>query len=245
MPRLTLLAVLATTVGQFARADEKEARAILERAIKAHGGESALARAQTCERSSTGTLIRPDKSLPFTQDTVQSLPDRVRLRITLDRKLTIVLVLNGKRGWQRTDGPAVELLPARLREVREEAYLWWLTTLVPLTRPGFTLDTLPEAKLPAADGEPAVGIKVSSKGHPDVKLYFLKRSGLLARAEHRVPEGGLDVDKEYLFSAYKTFDGVKLPTREVVNVNGKKSLESTVSKYRFLSKAEAGKFGRP
>jgi hypothetical protein len=90
-----------------------------------------------------------------------------------------------------------------------------------------------------------VGIKVTSKGHSDSKLYFSKRLGVLVKIACRSRQPGIAVDKEYLFEGYKDFDGVKLATKERTTVNGKKSTEVTIKSYRFLKKVEEKVFERP
>ena len=121
--------------------------------------------------------------------------------------------------------------------------MWWLTTLTPLTKGGFTLSMLPEIKL---GGESAVGVKVVQKGHADTKMYFLKtRTACLRRSSARTSEAGLPVDKEYFYRAYKEFDGVRLHTKELLKVNGRKWTELTISDYRFPAKLEASTFAKP
>lgn len=226
-----------------ASGNEKEARALVDKAIKAHGGASRLQKALQCTRTDTGHQVILSREVPFVSQVTRSLPDRVRLQIELDKKITTTLVLDGNRGWQSEAGaPAVALPAPRLREMREEAYVWWLTTLVPLTTSGVTLSSLDPIKI---DGEPALGIKVTRRGYADTKMYFLQRNGLLAKIERRVNEGGRDVDKEYIYSSYKEFDGLTLPTKEIVKVNKDKYTEFTISNYRFPDKLGAAAFARP
>ncbi|MFO0881428.1 MAG: hypothetical protein U0840_29360 [Gemmataceae bacterium] len=240
---LVALVFLGATTTPRARANEKDALAIVERAIKAQGGSAALTRAAQCKRTDTGTQAILTRDVPFVSKVTRSLPDRVRLQIELDKKITTTLVMDGNRGWQAEgESPSVQLPLARVREMREEAYVWWLTTLVPLTKSGFTLSTLERTRI---DGEPAVGIRVVSKGHPDSRLYFLERNGLLAKIERRVTEAGREIDKEYLYSSYKEFDGVYLPTREIIKVNREKFTELIISNYTFPEKLGAGAFARP
>src|SRR5262249_44507315 len=104
------------------------------------------------------------------------------------------------------------------------------------------LATAPEIKV---NGEAASGIKVASKGHPELKLYFDKRSGLLVKAEHKGKEAGLDVIKEYVFIGHKEFEGVKLPTKWLVMTNGKRVAEWAVTSYKFPDKIDATVFGKP
>ena len=75
--------------------------------------------------------------------------------------------------------------------------------------------------------------------------YFLEKSGLLAKIEREGTEAGLRVDKAYLYSAYKEFDGVKLPTKEIVLINNRKFTEFTSSDVSFPARLDAKTFGKP
>ena len=225
-----------------AAANEKEARALVERAIKAHGGEAALTKTLVCKRTDTGTTMVAGRDSPFTSYVTLSLPDKVRLQIDLNRKIKTTVVLNGEKGWQSDGGPAVQMLSQRVKELREEAYLWWLTTLVPLTKSGFTLSTLPEIKI---EGEPAAGVKVVSRGHHDTRMYFSKRTGLLVKVECQSTEAGVKVDKEYFYSGHRDFDGARLHTKELVKINGQKRTAFTVSDYSFPDKIDGSVFSKP
>jgi hypothetical protein len=226
-----------------AKASEKEAREIVDRAIKMQGGAAALARAAQCKRTDTGTQTLQGRDVPFTSYVARSLPEKVRLQIELNRKVKTTIVLNGDKAWQSDGGaPAVQLLSQRVRELREEAYLWWLTTLVPLTKPGVTLSTVPDIKV---DGEAAAGVKVVFRGHHDVRMYFSKRNGSLVKVECQATEGGVKVDKEYFYSGYREFDGAKLHTKEIVKVNGQKWTAFAISDYSFPEKIEGGTFNKP
>jgi hypothetical protein len=227
-----------------ARADDRgAARAVIDRAVNAQGGADALLRAQVVSRTTAGFVMQGGKPVPFTSTTLLSLPDRMRLALTLDKKVRIVTILNGDKGWQLPPGGSVtELTPEHLREIREEAYVWWLTTLVPLRKGPFTLTPLPDVKI---NGEPAAGVKVASPGHGDVRLYFDKGTGLLARIERRASEFGVQVDKEYHYTDYKTFDGVKLPTKEAITLSGKKWSEAVTDSCKFLAHIDEKEFSRP
>ena len=79
----------------------------------------------------------------------------------------------------------------------------------------------------------------------DSKLYFDKGTGYLVKIERRAPEAGLMVDKEYLYSAHKAFEGVQLPTRYVEITNGRKFVEAVDLSYQFLSAVDDKMFARP
>jgi hypothetical protein len=136
----------------------------------------------------------------------------------------------------------VEVGKEELSDLQEEGYMWWVLTLVPLKDKAFELTTLPDTTV---DNRPAAGLKVSSKGHEDIKLYFDRDRGLLVKAERKGKEVGLPVDKAYQFSDYKTFDGVQLPTKYVEFTNGKKFLEVTSITYQFPTRVEESTFAKP
>jgi hypothetical protein len=243
MRRIPAVVLTLTVLAAPAAANEKEAKAILERAIKAHGGAAALEKASQCKRTDTGTQAVLARDLPFVSKVTRSLPERVRLEIELDKRVSSTLVLDGNRGWQaEAGGPSAPLPAQRVRELREEVYVSWLATLAPIAKPGFTLSTIDKVKI---DGEPAVGIRVVRRGYADARLYFLERNGLLAKIERRVSEAGREVEKEYVYSGYKEFDGATLPTKETVKVNREKFTEFTISNYSFPDKLGAGTFARP
>lgn len=240
---VTLL--LALTAGPAAAADRDAALAVLDRAIKAHGGADALKRAQTAVRTGTGTLAPAGKDLPFTEETVWQLPGRFRMTLDVgggpDRS-RIVVAVGPDKGWQSTGGTVADLGRERLEELREEAYVLWLTTLTPLRQDGFELTPLPEAR---AGGRALAGVRAASKGHADVQLYFDKESGLLVKVERRAREAGLAVEKEYLYGSPKDFDGVKLPTRVTELHNGSRFADLTNVSYKFLRTVNDATFARP
>ena len=53
------------------------------------------------------------------------------------------------------------------------------------------------------------------------------------------------MDKEYLYSDHKEFDGVKLPTKEVDLINGRKFSELTSMTYKLPKKIDDATFAKP
>ena len=86
---------------------------------------------------------------------------------------------------------------------------------------------------------------MASKGHVEVRLYFDKASGLLVKIERLSKEAGVSLNKEYIYSAHKDFDGVKLPTKEVDLINGRKFSELTSMTYKLQTKIDDATFAKP
>jgi hypothetical protein len=222
------------------------ARATVEQAIQAHGGANGLTRCQFMTRKATGVLSLFGQAVTFTDEMIVQLPERLRLTIEAEssgNKMKLIQVINGSKGWLATGAGVTELSKERLAELQEDAYVLWLTTLTPLTKGSdFTLAALPEVKL---NGQAVAGVKVSRKGHEDVKLYFDKESGLLVKVERRAREAGLLVVKEQVYAGHKAVDGVRLPTKFVEFTNGKKFVDASNLTYRFLDKVDDNTFAKP
>jgi hypothetical protein len=229
-----LYVLLPLTLG----AGEKEARAAVEKAIKAHGGAEAMAKAARCTRTETGTLDVAGKQVPFVRQVTRDLPKRVRAQTEVNSRVKTLLVMNGVEAYQTEGGPPALLLPWRLKEVQERAHVHWAVTLAPLLKPEFKLAALPDTKTEA-------GVVASHKEAPDVKLYFSKATGLLTRATWTGLEAGGKVEKELAFGDHKEFGGAKLPTKETLKHGGELRTTYTVSGYTFPATMEAKLFGKP
>jgi hypothetical protein len=226
--------------------DATAAKAVIEAAIKAHGGPQMLAKAERMVRQDKGVMSLFGQEAPFTDELILQLPQRWRW--TLDAggsgpAMRLMLVVTGDKGWQSASGTVTDISKERVEELREEAYVLWLSTLLPFIKDNnFTLTPLPEA---VVDSQPAVGVKVAHKGHGDVALYFDKRTGLLVKTARRVKESGLSLDKEYHYSGHKLFEGLYLPTKYVELVNGRKFVEVAEISYRFPRAIDDSTFARP
>lgn len=224
-----------------ARADDAaEARAVVEKAVKAHGGADNLTRARTLSRSVKGTLSL-GMEVTFSGEEVHNLPAQFRSRIEVG-KLPLLRVVNGDKGWKTSGGVTVELEKGGLAEIQEEAWVLYVVTLAPLLKDDLELRPLPEAKV---HGKACVGVKVTGRGRPDLALYFDKDTGMLTKLARKAREAGLMVDKDYYYSDPKDVDGAKLPGKDTVHVNGRLFYEVNYSDYKVLRKVDESLFSRP
>jgi hypothetical protein len=235
------LAVVASRAGD----DAASARAVIQRAVDAHGGIDRLAKLKSQVRTMKGEL-NFGGAVPATCEVSCELPGKSRWAYVLDKgnqKAQITLVINGDKGWQAGGGGTKEMSKQQFDEVEEELYVLWITSLLALRDQGFELAALPEIKV--AD-QPAAGVKVARKGRPDLKLYFDKKTGLLVKVERKGTEAGTEIAREYFFSEPKEFDGLKLPTRQVVFDNGnRKVLEWSSISYKLPGKVDDSAFNKP
>src|SRR5581483_1811755 len=184
-PRLLLsLGLVMTAV--TARAEESaQARILIEKAIRAQGGEARLAKNPVIIVKAKGKFHGFDEypAFSFTCESISQGSDRLSVFYdgnTWFHKFRLCSVLNGKKGWVKGNNDTKELThelnEEQLAESQEEAYAEWLATLVPLKDKAFTLAPLRAINI---DKRPALGVRVSSKGHRDVKLFFDQETSLL------------------------------------------------------------------
>lgn len=233
---------LLLAAGAASANDRDDALAVIDQAIQAQGGADALAKVRTAVRSGEGVLYQGGTEVPFTDQMTLDLPERWRDSVEIDKKVQVAIAVNGDKGWQSSVGAVSDLGPERLKELREEIYVLWIQTLLPLKKDGFELAPMPEAKV---GDRPAAVVKAASKGHADASLFFDKQTHLLLKVERVSEEAGLKLPKEYLLSDYKEFDGVKLPTHLTEMLAGKKASELKSASYKFPAKADDAAFAKP
>lgn len=247
--RSRLSAVFAITVVWAAPALGQQvdaARATIDWGIRAHGGETAQAKLKNAGLSAKGTINVVGTNTPATRDGQWALPDKLRWTLEFkagEQKQIVVMVLNGPKGWRTLSGsPAAELTIPEYDAIREETYVRWVTTLVPLAQKEFALSAAPDVQV---NGQPAAGVKVARKDRPDVLLYFDKSKHYLVKAAFKGSEAGQMLTKETTFADFKTFEGVQLPTKLTDLINGRTAGDWVVQTYTFPAKVDPALFNKP
>lgn len=240
----TFSVVVSLFLAGFAAAETP--KEIVEKAVKAHGGADALVKTKAMIQQATGKVNFQGNDVDASREGKWALPERVfnTVDVTMQgEKARFALVLNGLSGWQTMDkGGPVDLTAANYDMLTDEAYVQWLCTVAPLTRPELTLAAAPPA---AVNGQQCVAVKVSKAGKPDATLYFSQANGLLMKAAFR-GRGQMGVmDKEFIFADHKETAGIKLPTKIQDFQQGIRMGEWTVKEYRFVDKFEPNTFKKP
>jgi hypothetical protein len=215
--------------GQAQEGDE--ARALIEKAIKAHGGAAKLAAVKATQTKGKGKIFSP-MEFPFTIDLSSQPPDKFKMVLDAEingMNIPIVQVFNGKKGWVSVMGKTMNLDEKDIQEFHQQAHVEKVTDLVSLKDKSYKLSQLGEMKVGDHD---AVGVQVTKKDFRDVNLYFDKKTHLLIKAEYRAvePIGKQEVQQEKFYYNYKAGPGgIQVPGRMVVNNDGKKFLEIEIS----------------
>ncbi len=223
-----------------------EPKDIIAKAIKAYGGEEKLTKLVAGKSKVKGKL-ELFGGISFTSESYSQLPDKFKEVSTLEimgNQVNITTVYNGKEAWVSAMGQTQALEGKALEQMKENAYAGRVGQLVTLKEKEFELAPLGEIKV---GGKTAVGVKVSSKGHKDISLFFDKTTGLLAKTERRAvdAQSGQEYNEERFDSDYKLVSGMQTPHKVVVHRDGKKFMEAEVTEIKILDKLDDSEFAKP
>jgi outer membrane lipoprotein-sorting protein len=239
LPLLCVLLLVSVRVGEAD--DQAQARKIVDRAIKATGGEERLARIKAMTSEEKGTYYGMGEGMPYTGKYAFAHPNRFRMEIVG----VFTVAYNEKAGWTNMGGQLDDMPKEELAEHHEESRAMWLSWLVPLKDEGVTLSLIGKKKV---DDRPAVGVRASSKGHRDVELFFDKETGLLAMLRQTVKAEeleGKEVTQETVLRDFKAVDGVQVAMKVLITRDGKKYVESETLKIEFHDKLDESLFEKP
>jgi hypothetical protein len=243
IPALVAGVLLAAHTG--ARADDVQA--VLDKAVKAHGGAGKLGKLRAVQSKSKGT-IEIAGGITFTDETIVQPPGQIKTATTLDvngQTVTVNVVFDKDKGWIKTGDKVMDMDENTLAEMKEVAYLTQLGRVVFLKEgKGAEVSLVGDDKV---DGRDVVGLRVAAKNHKDVNLYFDKQTGLLAKiTRHALDmQSGQEVSEERIIQEYQDVDGLKTAKKVVVTRDGKKFLEVEVTDVQFLEKVDDSTFAKP
>jgi hypothetical protein len=233
-----------------ARADSAdEAKAVLEKAIKALGGADKLAKMPAATWKSTGSFTAGDMKVDLNdQWSVQGFDKfRWELEVTFNGMTKKgMMVMKGDEGWGKGDGDKTDDIPKEvLPMLKADMHTArWADSLTPLLDKAFTLTHLGELKI---NDRACVGIKIKHKDYPEVDLYFDKETSLPFRSEVRVkePQATDETLHSFYFSDYKEFGGRKFACKIVLKRDDKPAMEMERSDIQPREKLDDDVFAKP
>jgi hypothetical protein len=233
---------LALNAGQ-----QDDVKALVKKAIKAHGGAKNLAKQKGLHVKASGTLDFMN-NLKFTTETFFQDPDKFKNVVEVEinnMNISIIQVFNGKRFWINAMGKTTELKDKKdIAELKENLYVENLTNLIGLLDKGVTLSPLGEVKV---NDKAAIGVRASSKGHREVNLYFDKKTHMLVKSESRPVDFQTkqEVSQEKYYSDYKLENGVQEPRKLIIHQDGKRHITLEIASVTFVERHEDSVFAEP
>jgi hypothetical protein len=238
-----------------AKDDQAEAQAILDKAIKALGGEEKLA------KFTSFTAKIQEKSYLGSGETVEStktisclLPDRKRIEIvrSSDRfKVNLTYVLNGKEGWLSSEGKTRDLTKGQIAQLRDQAVdeMELRDQLPRFKGKGYKLLSLGGSKVGL---RAVVGIEIQHEGEPDVQFYFDRVTGLPLKREWMHEVGATlaipqpdRVKSTIVFDDYKEVGGIKFPAKKKIHCDAGTAREVEISEVKIVENFSEKTFAKP
>jgi hypothetical protein len=244
-----LVVCLALVAAGFSAADDADTiKAVLDKGIKALGGEDKITKYPGLMLKGAGKFYEGERGIPYSAVWYTQGLDKSRTTTVVDFKgvkSVEITVVNGMKGWMKATGDETkDLEKDALEEERESLYVNWVTALVPLKGKEYKLTLLGESKV---NNKPVVGIGVASKGHRDVKLFFDKESGLLVKTERKLRdlENKKEVTEEVTMSDYKDVDGLKIAMKYQTKRDGKNQADADIGEAKVFEKIDEKQFEKP
>ena len=192
-------------------ADLPEASTIIARYIEAVGGKEALLK--TVSRHIRGTFSVPVQGMEGSLEMFRSTPNKLLIRINIPSVGQITQGFDGKVGFTNNPMQGASILEGNLlRQIRETADFY---TELHRAEKFASMETVELTKF---QGKPCYKVKLLSKAGREYAEFFDQQTGLLAGnvGEREIPGG--TAEQITVYSDYKRFGGLLLPTRTATRV---------------------------
>src|SRR5262245_37649109 len=240
--------LLMFTLSAAAQPEQKgSALAVVEKAVKAHGGVDQIKKLRVAQVNYTARGNMP--FLPIAGDVDISVEETYQMPRQIKKvikgkaggmDISLTWAINGDKWWYRDkDGKTVvvdkkldvegQFRPYQILEqlANHQQFQWSL--------------------VPDKDGKkPAVRAR-SDKTKSDAVFRFDQTRGLLVGVMRKqvLPKETDEIDLEVRLSGYKEVGGLNLPMRQTTHHGGKKVFEIEVSQVRFFQKLDDRIFAAP
>lgn len=232
----------------FVHAQDDDLKAVLRKAIEAHGGAKNLSKFKAATTKYKGTIELMGASRAITGEMSFQKPDKIRHAMNVDfngKGIDIITVYNGKKLWVNVMGNTMELTDEKLlTSVREELQTEGAGSLVDYLKAPYELNSVGVVKV---KGKDAIGIRVSKKGQRDINLFFDKKTHLVVKSETRTYDAnaGQEVSQEKFMLDYQVKDGLKFAKRVEILKDGKAFMDIEATEVQPLEKIDDATFAKP
>ena len=242
IPLVTMLGLVALPT----RADETRVNQVLDKAIKALGGQEKLAKANAFTWKAKGKVtIEGNENEFHGESTVQGID---HFHSTFEGEFNgnpfkALTVLSGGKGWRKF-GEIQEMEPDAIKNEKRVVYLVVVPmTILPLKSMDFKVQAAADEKI---NDKPVATLKVTGPDGKDFTLSFDKDTGLPVRTVATVAGWmGDEYVQEVHYSDYRDFDGLKRPTKVLVKRDGEPFVSYEITEFKVLDKVPAETFAEP
>jgi hypothetical protein len=228
---------------KLVRAQGNDATEILNKAIKALGGEEKLSSASAFTWAIRGTVeARGRPTDLYIMVTFNGL-NQVRRQFSTrtDRWLT---VLNRDKGWNVAKGRCQAMNDAAIAEEKRSIYRQVIPTLLlPVKSNGFKYEFSGKGEV---GGKPASILKITGPDAKDFLLYFDEETSLPVKEVTHLPGiDGKEQVEEVTFGNYRDFDGIKKAVTVDIRTGPSGAGSMEVTHFKILNSVDPQTFAEP
>jgi len=240
--------LIAFAMSDSVRADDAAVNAILDKAIKALGGEAKLSKLQAYSTKSKGVITFGGNENQLVAEATVAGIDRFRQEFEVEaqgNQFKGVVVLNGDKGWRKRVGDnTIELDADAVANEKRGVYLQVIPgTILPLKTKAFKVETAGEE---VVAGKPAVMLKVTGPDGKTFTLTFDKESGLPIRLQAQVIGfQGNEFAQETTYSDFGDFNGIKRAKKIETKRNGEPFGNIGLIEFKVIEKIDPKTFDKP
>jgi hypothetical protein len=246
---LTLAFAFPLLVPATVRAeDHPDPMKVIDKAIKALGGEQKLTKALNgCTVKMKSVIRFEGNDHPVSIETTVGGLTLARSKIEGEfdgNKFEAVSVLNGNKATLRFAGQDMSLDGEELANEKRQHYLSALGALVvPAKEKGFKTEAAGEENV---DNKPAAILRITGPDGKDCTMYFDKETGLPVKLVAKVRNSmGQEVMQESTYADYKEMGGIKKACKGIVKHDGQKHMEWEVRDFKVLERVDTKIFEKP
>jgi hypothetical protein len=242
---LFALTIAVSATASFAHADEAEELAA--KAFKARFGNTDPAKMQKLASYSNGKTNFNGKEFPCKRDIATNWPDNFKITFVLGEGVsasTVIACHKGFAGWQaQVGGGAMDLTDDLLTDLMTDTNALRIMSTLSFKDPAVKLAMGTDKK--DASGAVLKCLKITQKKWPEMTIYIKADDFMVAQVHYKSREAGTVYQKEFHFSDYKEFGGIKLPTKEKIFYNGidRHTFEGIL--YMYPDKVDPKAFDKP
>ena len=241
-----LLASLVLLIGSSFAHAEDGAPAILDKAIKALGGQEQLSKVKAISLKAKGTINLMGDDNPFSVSVILQGLDHSKQEFEGEfggNKIKGGSILDGNKGWRTFAGMTMELEGDELNEAKRTQYLQVMAMNPTILKGnGFKVASAPSEKV---GDKTALGLKVTGPDGKTCTLYIDEASGLPVKMVAKVKFQAEEFTQSTTYADYKDFQGIKKATKMESTRDGNKFQTQEVTEFKILDSVDPKTFAEP